>query len=72
MKTRITNKTGMRLRYKDVKFEANESKVLDLEEVYEHEYFKIEKLEKKKSKKSSKKLNGEELEKPEKELNNRR
>ena len=47
MKVKITNKTGMRLRYSKIKFEPNESKILDLENPYEHEYFKIEKLEKK-------------------------
>ena len=72
MRVKITNKTGMRLRYKDIKFEANESKILDLESIYEHMYFKVEKVVKKKSNKYSKKLNGEELEKPEKKLNDRR
>ncbi len=49
MKYKITNKTGMRLRYAKIKFEAKESKVLDLDlnSVYEHEYFTVEKLEKK-------------------------
>lgn len=64
MKYKITNKTGMRLRYAGIKFEAKESKILDLEKPYEHEYFKIEKLQKKK-RKNSNKLN-EELEKEEK------
>lgn len=69
MKYRIKNLTGMRLRYLGIKFEPNESKVLDLDTPSEHEYFKIEKLRKKsKKKKNSTKLN-EELEKQEKKLN---
>ena len=67
-KFKIINKTGMRLRYAGVKFEANETKILYLKSVYEHEYFKIEKIGKKKN---STKLN-EELEKKEKKLNYRR
>lgn len=62
-KFKVTNKTGMRLRYSNVKFEANESKILELEFAHEHEYFKIEKLEKK-SKNKKIKLN-EKIEKEE-------
>ena len=46
MKVKITNKTGMRLRYKDVKFEPRESKELEIDSIQEHEYFDIEKLDK--------------------------
>lgn len=52
---KITNKTGMRLRYAGVKFEPKESKVLDLDSAYEHEYFDIKKLNKKHSKKLNEK-----------------
>ena len=45
MKHKITNKTGMRLRYKEIVFEPKETKVLELDSIYEHEYFAIEKLE---------------------------
>jgi len=44
-KFKITNNTGMRLRYAKVKFEPNETKVLDLDSAYKHEYFEVEKLE---------------------------
>jgi hypothetical protein len=61
----ITNKTGMRLRYLDIKFEPNETKILDLDSTHEHEYFNIEKLEyntqksskSKKSQKTEKEVN---------------
>lgn len=54
MKYKITNKTGMRLRYMDVEFEPKESKVLELESTHEHEYFTVKKFNTKKSLKSLK------------------
>jgi len=63
MKYKITNKTGMRLRYSGIKFEPRETKIVDSESTYEHKYFKVEKLKKIKSTK----LN-EELEKKEKKI----
>ena len=44
MKYKVTNKTGMRVGYKKIDFEPNETKVLELDSIYEHEYFAIEKL----------------------------
>lgn len=58
MKAKITNKTGMRLRYANIKFEPNETKILELESTYEHEYFLVEKIEKK-SKNNQKSLKSE-------------
>ncbi len=55
MKYKITNKTGMRVSYAKIKFVPKETKILDLDSIYEHEYFIVEKLEE--SKKNSKKLN---------------
>ena len=64
MKYKIENLTGMRLRYKNIKFEPKETKILELDSIQEHEYFNIEKLEK------TKKSNiHEELEKSEKKTN---
>ncbi len=57
MKYKITNKTGMRLRYAEIKFEPKESKILELENTHEHEYFTIKKLDSKKSLKSLKRPN---------------
>lgn len=62
-KYKITNKTGMLVSYAKIEFAPKETKILDLDSVYEHEYFIVEKLGK--IKKKSKKLN-EELEKSEK------
>ena len=58
MKYKITNKTGMRLRYNGEEFEPNESKVLKLDVAHSHEYFLIEKIENhnQKSKKSKKRI----------------
>lgn len=44
MKYKITNKTGMKVSYKKIPFAPKESKILELESVYEHEYFLVEKL----------------------------
>ena len=46
MKYKITNKTGMKVKYAKVPFAPKETKILDLESTYEHEYFIVEKLEK--------------------------
>jgi len=57
MKYKITNKTGMRLRYKEIVFESHETKVLELDSFQEHEYFAIEKLNQiQKSKKKMKRI----------------
>ena len=54
MKYKITNKTGMRLRYAKIKFESKESKILELDSAYEHEYFTVKKINNQKSLKSLK------------------
>jgi len=66
MKYRITNKTGMRVSYKKIPFEPNETKILELESTYEHEYFLVEEIEKKsknnqKSLKSEKRIKSKEV-----------
>jgi len=58
MKYKITNLTGMRLRYANIKFEPNETKILELDSTYEHEYFLVEEIEKK-SKNNQKSLKSE-------------
>ena len=47
MKYKVTNKTGMLVSYAKIKFVPKETKILELESIYEHEYFTIEKVEKK-------------------------
>ena len=66
MKYKITNLTGMRLRYANIKFEPNETKILELDSTYEHEYFLVEEIEKKsknnqKSLKSEKRIKSKEV-----------
>lgn len=56
MKYKITNLTGMKLRYNEFRFEPNETKILDLEKEPKHEYFKVEKLDTQKSLKGRKEI----------------
>ena len=56
MKYKITNLTGMRVGYKKIPFEPNETKILELESTYEHEYFLVEKIEKTPNQKSPKSM----------------
>jgi len=55
MKYKIKNKTEIYTKYADVVFAPKEEKFLELEIVYEHENFDIEKQEKLKRKKLKKK-----------------
>ena len=44
MKYKITNKTESTIKYSDVVFAPKEEKILELDKVYQHEYFDIEEL----------------------------
>jgi len=54
MKYKITNLTEASVRYDKVLFAPKETKVLELDKPYSHNYFHIEELEEKEQKKSLK------------------
>ncbi len=56
MKYKIKNLTGMRVGYSKIPFAPNETKILELESTYEHEYFLVEKIKKTPNQKSSKSM----------------